>query len=81
MVDGANAVAGAVTDGTGLIGDALTDAYNQAADKVPWSVLKEKNLNVIWDVCDIYLILFICDICDICDVCIFRSRHVLCGTL
>lgn len=77
MVDGANTVAGAVTDGTGLIGDALTDAYNQAADKVPWSlVLKEKNLNVICDVCDITVL-----ICDICDVCIFRSRHVLCGTL
>ena len=34
VVDAAESVGGAVTDGTGLVGDALGDAYDSAADQV-----------------------------------------------
>ena len=33
VVDTANTVAGEITNGAGLVGDALTNAYQQAADK------------------------------------------------
>ena len=34
IVDAGEDVVDVVTDGTGLVGDALSDAYNEAADKV-----------------------------------------------